>query len=73
MNTSSAAQKNTSFQWMTNVGVDVADVTWIESMSGSIELHMPGNRERLETIYTTALARMLASDQPHLHLLHTLN
>lgn len=73
MNTSSTVSKISSFQWMTNVGVDDADVTWLERMSGSIELHMPGNRERIAHIYTIAIARMLASDTPHLHLLHTLN
>lgn len=70
MNTIAASNQ---LQWMLNVGVDQADVRWLESMAGSIELHMPGNRERIERIYVYAYSRILESDTPALYVKQTLN
>lgn len=70
MNTITASNQ---LQWMLNVGVNQADVRWLESMSGSIEMHMPGNRERIEQIYVDAYSRILASDTPELYVKQTLN
>jgi hypothetical protein len=70
MNTSTAPKQ---FQWMLNVGVDQADVSWLVSMGASIELHMPGNRERIERIYTDAYSRILGSSTPELYVKQTLN
>lgn len=70
MNTSTAPNQ---LQWMLNVGVNQTDVRWLESMGGSIELHMPGNRERIERIYTDAYARILASSTPELYVKQALN
>jgi hypothetical protein len=65
--------KNSSFQWMIALGVSLVDVDWLESMSGSVELHLLGNRERVERIWTTAIAGMLKSDTPVAHLAQALN
>jgi len=65
--------KNSSFQWMIALGVLKADVDWLESMSGSVELHLIGNRERVERMWTTAIAGMLKSDSPVAHLAQALN
>lgn len=70
MNTATAPNQ---LQWMLNVGVDQADVRWLERMGGSIELHMPGNRERIERIYTDAYSRILESGSPELYVKQTLN
>lgn len=48
MNTSAAPKQ---LQWMINVGVNQTDVDWLERMDGSDDLHMLGNRERIERIY----------------------
>lgn len=73
MNTALTAGTKKSLQWMKRVGVDDADVEWLESMEGSIELHMPGNRDRVEHIYTSAITKILASEKPELHIIQTLN
>lgn len=73
MNTALAARTKKSLQWMKRVGVDEVDVDWLERMEGSIELHMPGNRDRAEHIYKSAITRILASEKPELHIIHTLN
>jgi hypothetical protein len=74
MNTATqTTQKNSSFQWMLALGVVMCDVDWLESMSGSVELHLLGNRERVERIWTTAIAGMLKSDTPVAHLAQALN
>jgi len=70
MNTSTAP---TQLQWMINVGVDQSDVQWLALMEGSIELHMPGNRERISRIYTDAYSRILDSSTPELFVKQTLN
>ncbi|UTY55847.1 hypothetical protein [Massilia sp. erpn] len=67
-----AALKNTSFQWMLALDVTQDDVNWLEGMSGSIELHLLGNRERVERIWTTAITGILKSDSPEAHLAHAL-
>ena len=58
---------------MIALGVSLVDVDWLESMSGSVELHLLGNRERVERIWTTAIAGMLKSDTPVVHLAQALN
>jgi hypothetical protein len=58
---------------MINVGVSQADVSWLARMGTSIELHMPGNRERIERIYTEAYSRILESSTPELYVKQTLN
>ncbi|CAN7645251.1 hypothetical protein [Massilia sp. LjRoot122] len=73
MNTTLTTLKNSSFQWMLALGVPPGDVNWLESMSGSVELHLLGNRERVERIWTTAIAGMLKSDSPVAHLAQALN
>ncbi|WP_058048801.1 hypothetical protein [Janthinobacterium sp. Ant5-2-1] len=70
MNTSAAPKQ---LQWMINVGVNQADVDWLERMDGSDDLHMPGNRERIERIYTDAYSRILKSSTPDLYVKQTLN
>lgn len=70
MNTSAAPKQ---LQWMINVGVNQADVDWLERMDGSDDLHMPGNRERIERIYTDAYSRILKSSTPALYVKQTLN
>lgn len=70
MNTSAAPKQ---LQWMINVGVNQADVDWLERMDGSDDLHMPGNRERIERIYTDAYSRILKSCTPELYVKQTLN
>lgn len=70
MNTSAAPKQ---LQWMINVGVSRADVHWLERMDGSVDLHMPGNRERIERIYTEAYALILKSSTPELYLKQSLN
>lgn len=72
MNTTLTTLKNSSFQWMLALGVSPGDVDWLESMSGSVELHLLGNRERVERIWTTAIAGMLKSDSPVAHLAQAL-
>lgn len=64
--------KNSPFQWMLALGVTPVDVDWLESMSGSVELHLLGNRERVERIWTTAIAGMLKSESPVSHLAQAL-
>lgn len=74
MNTALTTLNNSSsFQWMLALGVPPADVDWLESMSGSVELHLLGNRERVERIWTTAIAGMLKSESPVAHLAQALN
>lgn len=70
MNTSAAPKQ---LQWMINVGVNQTDVDWLERMDGSDDLHMPGNRERIERIYTDAYSRILKSSTPELYVKQTLN
>ena len=70
MNTSAAPKQ---LQWMINVGVNQADVDWLERMDGSDDIHMPGNRERIERIYTDAYSRILKSSTPDLYVKQTLN
>jgi hypothetical protein len=59
-----AAPKNQSFQWMSRVGINAADVNWLEVMNGSPELHLPGNRDRVAHIYQSAFGALLASPRP---------
>jgi hypothetical protein len=73
MNATLTTLKNSSFQWMLAHGVNAVDVDWLESMSGSVELHLIGNRERVERMWTTAIAGMLKSDSPVAHLAQALN
>lgn len=70
MNTSAAPKQ---LQWMINVGVNQTDVDWLERMDGSDDLHMLGNRERIERIYTDAYSRILKSSTPDLYVKQTLN
>lgn len=70
MNTSTAPNQ---LQWMITVGVDQDDVSWLESMYGSPELHMPGNRARIERIFVDAYSRILESSAPELYVMQTLN
>lgn len=70
MNTSTAPHQ---LQWMINVGVKLVDVRWLEGMDGSIDLHMPHNRERIERIYTEAFSRVLESSTPELYVRQALN
>ncbi|SIR88085.1 hypothetical protein SAMN05880566_13315 [Janthinobacterium sp. TND4EL3] len=70
MNTSAAPKQ---LQWMINVGVNQTDVDWLERMDGSDDLHMLGNRERIERIYTDAYSRILKSSTPELYVKQTLN
>lgn len=70
MNTSAAPKQ---LQWMINVGVNQADVDWLKRMDGSDDLHMLGNRERIERIYTDAYSRILKSSTPELYVKQTLN
>jgi hypothetical protein len=72
MNATLTTLKNSSFAWMLALGVAQADVDWLESMSGSVELHLIGNRERVERIWTTAIAGMLKSESPATHLAQAL-
>jgi len=57
---------------MLALGVTSVDVDWLESLSGSVELHLLGNRERVERIWTTAIAGMLNSASPVAHLAQAL-
>jgi hypothetical protein len=70
MNTIAASNQ---LQWMITVGVNQADVRWLESMHGSPELHMPGNRARIERIFVDAYSRILESETPELYVKQTLN
>lgn len=73
MNTTLTAPAQTSFHWMLELGVSAIDVTWLEQMSGSVELHMPGNRDRVEYIWKKAIGLMLDSASTAVHLAHAMN
>lgn len=70
MNTPTAPNQ---LQWMISVGIEIVDVRWLEGMEGLIDLHMPGNRARIERIYTEAYSRILESSTPELYVRQTLN
>lgn len=73
MTTTPTTATNTSFTWMLALGVSQMDVTWLENMSGSVELHMPGNRDRVECIWKKAIGLMLNSASPATHLAQAMN
>lgn len=62
-----------SLQWMLDLGMPQADVTWLQDMSGSAELHMPGKRDRVERIWKQAITMMMQSPSPVTHLAQALN
>lgn len=72
MNSALTAPIIDSLQWMIEMGVSQGDVLWLELLSGSVELHMPGNRDRVERIWKTAISAMLKSESPISHLAQAL-
>jgi len=73
MNTTLTTPATQSLQWMLDLGVPESDVTWLQDMSGSAELHMPGKRDRVERIWKQAIAMMLQSPSPMAQLAQALN
>lgn len=61
-----------SFQWMQDMGVDPADVSWLESNTGSIALHSPEAALRVEKMYHKALTGIVLSETPVQSLAKTL-
>lgn len=73
MNTTLTTPATQSLQWMLDLGVPETDVTWLQDMSGSAELHMPGKRDRVERIWKQAITMMLQSPSPIAQLAQALN
>lgn len=53
-----------SLQWMINLGVEKGEVEWLEGMQGSLDLHLPVHRTRVEQIYSAAISRWMESPAP---------
>jgi hypothetical protein len=53
-----------SLQWMINLGVDQGEVEWLGEMQGSMDLHLPIHRQRVEQIYSAAIGRWMESPDP---------
>lgn len=64
---------NTSFQWMINANVNASDLEWLKRMEGSVELHATNNRERVQRIYTDAVAGLLSKAPTVADLIKSLN
>ena len=62
-----------SLLWMIHAGVDVSDVEWLERMAGSVELHLPSARARVEHIYKLALDGILSTPSPAMFIRTKLN
>jgi hypothetical protein len=73
MNTTLTTPATQSLQWMLDLGVPEADVTWLQDMNGSAELHMPGKRDRVERIWKQAITMMLQSPSRMAQLAQALN
>jgi hypothetical protein len=73
MNITLTTPATQSLQWMLDLGVPETDVTWLQDMSGSAELHMPGTRDRVERIWKQAITMMLQSPSPITQLAQALN
>jgi len=52
------------YAWMISAGVGEDDVEWLLQRQGSMELHASENRQRVERIYSDAMARVLNSTSP---------
>lgn len=68
MNMILATPTTPSNKWMLALGVDAADVAFLDHMSDPVEMHMSGNRERVERIWTAAMERLRNSASPAAHL-----
>lgn len=66
------ASNQKSFQWMLDMGVDPDDVNWLESHTGSTELHSPEAALRVQKMYCKALTGIVLSDTPVQYLAQTL-
>lgn len=53
-----------SLQWMISLGVDQREVEWLGEMHGSMDLHLPIHRQRVEQIYSAAIGRWMESPAP---------
>jgi hypothetical protein len=70
--TPTAAATTESFEWMLVLGIDWADVIWLETLCGTVELHLPGNIERVDRIWKKAITAILTSSSPARHLAQAL-